>query len=198
MALNFPSNPGVGQEYTENNITYTWDGVKWASVGTGVSFQTDIYTLLNDDTNLVGATRTEAIVAALIAAGDIVTSAELSNGDQVFVNDSGNADFNVNVPPGSFIWDGSAWLQQPSATSPVTSVFGRAGNIVATEGDYTLDQLGGVTVPSPTAGQALIFNGTQWVASGALVTITTSDPIQTDGANNPTLSFSIAALDLLP
>ena len=45
----------------------------------------------------------------------------------------------------------------------VYSVFGRVGNVVALEGDYTLDQLSGVTISSPTNGQVLKYNGTTWV-----------------------------------
>ena len=45
----------------------------------------------------------------------------------------------------------------------VTSVFGRTGAVVATEGDYTLNQLGDVTLTSPTNGQVLKYNGTTWV-----------------------------------
>ena len=48
-------------------------------------------------------------------------------------------------------------------TDAVTSVFGRTGAVVATEGDYTLTQLGDVTLTSPTNGQVLKYNGTTWV-----------------------------------
>ena len=47
----------------------------------------------------------------------------------------------------------------------INSVFGRVGNIVATEGDYTLTQLGDVTLTSPSNGQVLKYNGTTWVNS---------------------------------
>ena len=45
----------------------------------------------------------------------------------------------------------------------VTSVFGRTGAVVATEGDYTLTQLGDVTITTPANGQVLKYNGTTWV-----------------------------------
>lgn len=47
----------------------------------------------------------------------------------------------------------------------VYSVFGRVGNVVATEGDYSLTQLSGVTIASPVSGQVLKYNGSQWVNS---------------------------------
>ena len=49
--------------------------------------------------------------------------------------------------------------------SKVYSVFGRTGNVVALEGDYTLDQLSGVTIAAPTSGQVLKYNGSAWVNS---------------------------------
>jgi hypothetical protein len=48
-------------------------------------------------------------------------------------------------------------------TDAVTSVFGRTGAITATEGDYSLTQLSDVTVATPSSGQLLQNNGTQWV-----------------------------------
>jgi hypothetical protein len=48
-------------------------------------------------------------------------------------------------------------------TDAVTSVFGRTGAVVATEGDYNLTQLGDVTITTPSNGQVLKYNGTTWV-----------------------------------
>ena len=48
-------------------------------------------------------------------------------------------------------------------TDAVTSVFGRTGAVVATEGDYSLTQLSDVNLASPANGQLLRNNGTQWV-----------------------------------
>ena len=60
-------------------------------------------------------------------------------------------------------------IQAPTGAYPlpnaVNSVFGRVGSIIATEGDYTLTQLGDVTLTSPANGQVLKYNGTQWVNS---------------------------------
>ena len=58
-------------------------------------------------------------------------------------------------------------IQAPTGAYPlpnaVNSVFGRVGNIIATEGDYTLTQLGDVTLTSPANGQVLKYNGTSWI-----------------------------------
>jgi hypothetical protein len=45
----------------------------------------------------------------------------------------------------------------------VTAVFGRSGAILAQEGDYTLTQLGDVTISSPATSQVLTYNGTIFV-----------------------------------
>ena len=60
------------------------------------------------------------------------------------------------------IFDGTAW-QKVDNTDSVSSVFGRVGAVVATEGDYSLTQLSDVTLSSPSNGQVLKYNGTAWV-----------------------------------
>jgi hypothetical protein len=60
-------------------------------------------------------------------------------------------------------YNGTNWVNQTPAAVPVTSVFGRTGAVVATEGDYSLTQLSDVTLSSPTTNQVLQYNGTAWV-----------------------------------
>jgi hypothetical protein len=64
-------------------------------------------------------------------------------------------------------FNGTNWVNQTPGAAPVTSVFGRTGVVVAAEGDYSLDQLGDVTITSPTNGQVLSYNGTAWVNSSS-------------------------------
>lgn len=54
-------------------------------------------------------------------------------------------------------------LQGLFFSTVVNSVFGRQGDIVATDGDYTLTQLGDVTITTPATNQVLTYNGTTWV-----------------------------------
>jgi len=54
-------------------------------------------------------------------------------------------------------------LNIPQYIGGVTSVFGRTGAVVATEGDYSLTQLSDVTITTPSTGQVLKYNGTAWV-----------------------------------
>lgn len=48
-------------------------------------------------------------------------------------------------------------------TTSVSSVFGRTGAVVAIKGDYNLNLLGDVVITTPTSGQVLKYNGTNWV-----------------------------------
>ena len=50
-------------------------------------------------------------------------------------------------------------------TAGVSSVFGRTGVVTAQEGDYSLTQLSDTTITTPSTGQVLKYNGTEWVNS---------------------------------
>ena len=74
--------------------------------------------------------------------------------------------------------------------SSVFSVFGRVGDVVATEGDYTLTQLGDVTLTSPTNGQVLKYNGTNWVNGTDLNTGTVTSVAITETGDALTITGS--------
>ena len=84
-------------------------------------------------------------------------------------------------------------IEAPSGAYPlpslVNSVFGRVGTVVAQEGDYTLTQLGGVTITTPSNGQVLKYNGTQWVngtdTDTGLTSVGLSMPSAFSVANSP-------------
>jgi hypothetical protein len=98
-------------------------------------------------------------------------------------------------------------IEAPSGAYPlptgVYSVYGRTGNVVAQEGDYTLTLLGDVSIVTPSTGQVLRYNGTAWVNStesyvGTVTSVAatvptgltiTGSPITTSG----TLAFGLAA-----
>ena len=96
-------------------------------------------------------------------------------------------------------------IEAPSGAYPlptsVYSVFGRTGNVVATEGDYTLTQLAGVTITSPIAGQALVYNGTSWVNNtetyvGTVTSVNMSVPTGLTISGNPITTAGTLALGL--
>lgn len=85
--------------------------------------------------------------------------------------------------------------------SSVYSVFGRVGNVVAQEGDYTLTQLGGVTITNPLSGQALVYNGTSWVNNtetytGTVTSVNMSVPTGLTISGNPITTAGTLALGL--
>jgi hypothetical protein len=87
-------------------------------------------------------------------------------------------------------------------------VFGRTGNVVAAEGDYTLTQLAGVTITSPVSGQALVYNGTSWVNNtetyvGTVTSVAASVPTGLTIAGSPittsgTLAFGLDTGYVIP
>ena len=56
------------------------------------------------------------------------------------------------------------------ATGDVESAFGRTGDVVASEGDYTLDQMGDVdtTTATPDRNDFLTWDGTNWTPGDTL------------------------------
>lgn len=83
-------------------------------------------------------------------------------------------------------------------TAPVTSVFGRTGDVVATEGDYNLGQLGDVTITSPSTNQVLKYNGTAWVngtdTDTGLTSVGLSMPAAFTVSNSPLTSNGTLAV----
>lgn len=83
-------------------------------------------------------------------------------------------------------------------TDAVTSVFGRTGAVVATEGDYNLTQLGDVTLTSPTNGQVLKYNGTTWVnntdTDTGLTSVGLTMPSAFSVSNSPLISNGTIAV----
>lgn len=80
----------------------------------------------------------------------------------------------VTYNPGDWMMfnNGSTFDKVPGTS---TSIFGRTGVVIATEGDYNLEKLSDVTVASPSTGQILSFNGSQW--TNTAVTYTEADPL---------------------
>jgi hypothetical protein len=59
-----------------------------------------------------------------------------------------------------------------------------------TLGSATLDNLSNVTVPSPTNGDYLLFNGTAWVNDSSVVTLSGSQTLSNKTITTPTLTLS--------
>ena len=96
-------------------------------------------------------------------------------------------------------------IEAPSGAYPlpggVYSIFGRTGNVVAQDGDYTLTQLGDVTISNPITGQALVYNGTAWVNNtetyvGTVTSVNASVPTGMTISGNPITTSGTLAFGL--
>jgi hypothetical protein len=96
--------------------------------------------------------------------------------------------------------DDGVTFEQIQNSTAVTTVFGRTGNIVATENDYQLDQMGDVDVTTTPAisGDVLLYDGANWVpgvvsagSGGTVTSVSGTLPISVaTGSSTPVVSIS--------
>lgn len=139
--------------------TFVGNNIQFSSLG-GISLTnpTNGQVLTYNGTNWVNQTPAAAPVSSVFGRTGAVVATE---GDYSLNQLS---DVTLSSPTSNQVlqYNGTAWVNG-TISVPVTSVFGRTGVVVATEGDYNLGQLGDVTISSPTSGQVLKYNGTAWV-----------------------------------
>ena len=140
------------------------------SAGTGISY--------NNTTGVISSTITQYTDAMARASISLTTTGT-----------SGAATYNSTT----------GVLNIPQYTGIVTSVFGRTGAVVATEGDYTLTLLGDVTITTPSSGQVLKYNGTGWVNGtetyvGTVTSVAMSVPTGLSVSGSPITSSGTLAV----
>ena len=140
------------------------------SGGTGISY--------NNATGLIASTITQYTDALARAAISLTTTGT-----------SGASTYNSTT----------GVLNIPQYIGGVTSVFGRAGAVVAQEGDYSLTQLNDVTLTTPTTGQVLKYNGATWVNdidanTGTVTSVGLSAPTGFSVTNSPVISSGTLTL----
>jgi hypothetical protein len=144
----------------------------WGSITGTLSNQTDLQNALNLKQNNItlsttGTTGVATLVGATLNIPNYVTSTKQTEWDSAYndkitsaeVSGTTTKTLTLNQQDGGTIT--ASWSDFD--TAPVTSVFGRTGNVVATEGDYNIGQMGDVTITSASNGQVLKYNGTAWV-----------------------------------
>ena len=144
----------------------------WGSITGTLSNQTDLQNALNAKQNNItltttGTTGVATLVGATLNIPNYVTSTKQTEWDSAYndkitsaeVSGTTTKTLTLNQQDGGTIT--ASWSDFD--TAPVTSVFGRTGNVVATEGDYNIGQMGDVTITSASNGQVLKYNGTAWV-----------------------------------
>lgn len=118
--------------------------------------------------------RTSAGVYAARTIGGTTSNIVVTNGDGVAGNPTINlatvgagatsVGSSTSVPVLSFDTFGRVTAAvNTNIAFPVTSVFGRTGVISAVAGDYSLGQIGTVSLSAPAAGNILTYNGSNWI-----------------------------------
>ena len=184
-----------------NGQFLSYDGANWVP-GDVVSSVDLGYTASATDGTVTNSAGLDAIIplvtaadAGLISPGDktkldgIQAGAEVNAVDSVFgrtgavvatdgdydLGELGDVDLTTTPPSSGQVlsYDGTNWVPHTTASAPVDSVFGRTGAVVATEGDYELDQLGDVDLTSsaPTSGQFLKYDGANWVPGSVVSSV---------------------------
>ena len=95
-ALNFPPTPSAGQTYTQNGISYTYDGTVWKKIPVALSFsnlenKTSGYSLQASDTGklITMTTGDLSILSGVFSAGDAVTIHNKSSSSFSILQQSG-------------------------------------------------------------------------------------------------------------
>lgn len=142
-------------------VLATDTGRQFYGTGSGVApFKVDSADVLSTNVanglaKLTGAGLLPTSILPPIAITRVFPVADIPARDALVVEEG---DFAIVASEGkSYAYDGTAWLE---ITSPggVVSVNGETGVVV-----LSLDDLSDVVAGSPTNGQALVFNGTNWV-----------------------------------
>ena len=125
MALDFPSSPGVGQQFTSGGVTWIWDGTKWTAQGSGPGLYLPLTggtmtgdLILNRDAQVaLGAATKEQVDAR--GAGDN----RLINGD-MRIDQRGGGSTGVNSTS-AYVVD--RWQYQTTLTGKITLTQGSGG-----------------------------------------------------------------------
>ena len=153
---------------------------------------------------------TDAVTSVFGRTGAVVATSGDYNTDQVtegttnlyFTNTRSRAAISLTTigTSGAATYDNTTGVFNiPSYIGGVTSVFGRTGAVVATDGDYTLTLLGDVTITSPSSGQVLKYNGTFWINdtdanTGTVTSVAMTVPTGLSIAGSPITSSGTLAV----
>ena len=217
------ANTQTGKEWLVEQSTGTWllfnykqagiyrsDGTNWILLDSTPSI---IDTFINNTVSLSGAYANPTWITSLdankifsLTTTGIVKS---TNGTISYLTDnSSNWNTSYNRSPTGLAVSGTTTktltLTKQDGTTltanwsdlnndAVSSVFGRTGAVVATEGDYSLNLLSDVAITTPATNQLLQYNGTTWLNwSPSYLTLTSLSATSPLTYNNTTGAFNIA------
>jgi hypothetical protein len=141
------------------------DGVAGSKIavkpGANISFDTD--GSLRSDVASISVKGTVDLTSATIPSPAAANDAyfNIAAGTMSAAWQAATGESHISVEGGdTVIYDGTGWKYIPAAPGQITSVFGRIGQVVATEGDYSLDLLGDVdlTTVAPSDDDLLQYD----------------------------------------
>ena len=152
-ALNFPSSPTIGQTYTDNGLTYTWDGVSWDTTNS-VNLSTGVTGTLpvgNGGTGQTSYTNGQLLIGN--TTGNTLTKATLTAGSGISIT---NGSGSISIAATNF---GTVTSVAQTFTGGLISV---SGSPITSSGTLALTVAG-------TSGVIPYFSSAStWASSGVL------------------------------
>lgn len=166
MALNFPTNPANGDQYTLDSTTWQWDGTTWNIVEADSG--RNIFVSFTADSGTASPDTLEDVLT--ITGGNNVTTSITDK--TLTINSTGttqNLFSTVTSDDGSTTADSATTtLSILGGTNLSTAIATDTDNVTINMDAFSIDFLTDVdtTSTTPTTGQVLKWNGTNW-APGA-------------------------------
>ena len=152
-ALNFPSSPTIGQTYTDNGLTYTWDGVSWDTTNS-VNLSTGVTGTLpvgNGGTGQTSYTNGQLLIGN--TTGNTLTKATLTAGSGISIT---NGSGSISIAATNF---GTVTSVAQTFTGGLISV---SGSPITSSGTLAL------TVAGTSGGIPYFSSASTWASSGVL------------------------------
>lgn len=197
MALGFPTNPNVGDQYTIGSTTYQWDGTAWIVVSGGVEYFSSltVETLVVTSTTNIN-TGLGYLTGALMVAGGTSIDKDLYVGGIIYASGSPvltTASFNIttqdgvdidiveNTSTGFLTWNNISTLEtvtgRGSSTSHVITFENTAESTSTNTGAIVV--VGGIGVGKRVTAESLRIADTVFDSTQTLVNTTATTAIDT-------------------
>jgi len=164
MAVNFPGSPEINDIYTVDNTSWQWDGSVWNLIGSGITIagRQDLFSTIVGDSGQTTANQNDDTLT--IAGGDNVTTSV--SGDVITINSQGggaaDAIKTVLTDDGTFIASGEDTLNILGGTNIATDLPTDSSNLNINLVPFEIGFLSNVSDTTPTSGQVLKWDGSQW------------------------------------
>lgn len=167
MAINFPGTPALNETFTEGSTTWQYDGTTW-NVTSSPAAAPNVFTRFNADT---GFTIANIPTDSLTVTGGTNITTQIS-GDTITINStaagSGDTFKTITSDDGQVVASGEDTLNILGGVNIATAIATDSSDVTLNLTAFSIDFLSDVdtTSSTPTTGQVLKWNGTNW-APGA-------------------------------